>query len=472
MTQRNLDRLSALDASFLHQEDGHVHMHIGALTILDGPPPTLSDLLGHIGSRLGEVPRYRQRLAHAPLDRGRPVWVDDPAFRLDYHVRHAVLPAPGGHEELMSLLARTFSTPLDRRRPLWELWFVEGLHEGGFAFIFKTHHAVVDGVAGVDLATVLFDLEAHPSRRPAERAWRPAPDPGQLGLVALAAARDLRDGLDLTVRAAAAVTHPRRAAARARAALEGLGEVVAAALDPAPATPLNVTIGPYRRFATVSLALADFKTIKHALGGTVNDVVLTIVAGALRRFLEARGADVDGLALRAMVPVSLRGTGDEDALGNRLAAVRAVLPVGAADPLERLLAVRVSMDEVKRSRQALGAEVLAAVQDFAPPTILAQASRLAFSTRLFNLLVTNIPGPQIPLYVLGCQIREAYPIAFLPRDHALAVAIMSYNGQLNIGLLADHDALPELDLIGAWLAEERQTLLALAQGTAAADPTA
>ena len=222
-------------------------------------------------------------------------------------------------------------------------------------------------------------------------------------------------------------------------------------------------IGPHRRFATVACRLEDFKTIKNAFGGTVNDVVLAVVTGALRRFLEARDVRTEGLELRALVPVSLRSAGDGAAMGNRVAAMRATLPVHIADPLARLQAVRNDMDGVKESGQALGAEVLASVQDFAPPTILAQASRLSFSTRLFNLLVTNVPGPQLPLHVLGREIREVYPVAFLPRDHALSVAIMSYNGQLNFGLLADFDALPELEQIGGWVSEEIGLLLGLAR---------
>ena len=466
MTQQNLDRLTALDASFLHQEGSESHMHIGALTTFDGPPPQFGELLALIERRLHLVPRYRQRLARTPLDRGRPVWVDDGAFRLEYHVRHVALPAPGGRDQLLALLSRIFSTQLDRRRPLWELWFVEGLTDGGFAFIFKTHHAVIDGVAGLDLATVIFELESERDAEPQPPPeWTPGPNPGRLGLMTLGAVRDARDTVRLVNSALSAGTHPQEAARRLREAAEGVAEIVWAALNPAPETPLNVPIGPYRRFITVDARLEDFKTIKNAFGGTVNDVVLAVVAGALRRFLQSRGVRTEGLELRALVPVSLRGAGDEgDVIGNRLAAMRGSLPVYIADPRERLDAVRISMEGIKESRQALGAEVLAGVQNFAPPTILAQASRINFSTRLFNLLVTNMPGPQIPLYVLGRKIREVYPIGFLARNHALAVAIMSYDGQMNFGLLADSQALPELDQLAGWVSEAIEELLALARG--------
>jgi diacylglycerol O-acyltransferase len=289
-----------------------------------------------------------------------------------------------------------------------------------------------------------------------------------LGLLAHAATRDATDGLRLLAHAFAAAAHPRQAASRLGGALEGIGEVVWAALNPAPATPLNVPIGPYRRFVTVASRLEDLKTINAVFGGTVNDVVLAAVTGALRRFLEARDVRTEGLELRALVPVSLRGTGDDEgaAMGNRVSAMRAALPVHIADPLARLTAVRSEMDSRKRSRQALGAEVLASMQDFAPPRILAQAARLSLSTRLFNLLVTNVPGPQLPLYLLGREIREIYPVAFLPRDHVLSVAILSYNGQLNFGLLADFDALAELEQVGGWVAEEIGLLLELARNAA------
>ena len=465
MAQQHLDRLSALDASFLHQEGPESHMHIGALTLFDDPAPQFDELLALIGARLHLVPRYRQRLARTPFDRGLPVWIDDAGFRLEYHVRHTALPSPGSRDQLLALLSRIFSTQLARRRPLWELWVVEGLEGGGFAFIFKTHHAVIDGVAGVDLATVIFELESErdsePERQP---AWTPARNPGLLALATLGAARDARDGLGLLARALSAGAHPQQAAQDLFKAAEGLGEVVWAALSPAPETPLNVPIGPHRRFVTVAGRLEDFRLIKNAFGGTVNDVVLAVVTGALRSLLESREVRTEGLDLYALVPVSLRGASDSgDVIGNRLAAVRATLPVRIAAPLERLAAVRASMEGIKESRQALGAEVLAGAQNFAPPTILAQASRINFSTRLFNLLVTNLPGPQIPLYVLGREIREVYPIGFLAHNHALAVAIMSYNGQLNFGLLADSHALGELDQIADWVSAEVEQLLELAR---------
>jgi diacylglycerol O-acyltransferase / wax synthase len=460
MAQGHLDRLTPIDASFLHQEGANAHMHVGGVTILQGPPPTLQELLEHVRQRLHRVPRYRQKLASTPLDRGRPVWVDDSRFNAEYHVRHTALPEPGSWEQLCHLAARVFSQALDRSKPLWEMWLIEGLQEDRFALITKNHHALVDGIAGVDLATVLFDLSPDPV--PAERRrapWRPKREPHTAELLLAGMRGALLAGIDVAEGALHAVAHPERAFARTREAAEGVGELVWAALNPAPHTPLNVPIGPHRRFAAVTGALEDFKLVKNTFGGTVNDVVLSIVAGALRTFLLARGHPTEGVELRALVPVSVRSEAERQAGGNRIVVMRGPLPVYIADPIQRLRFVSAAMAGLKESKQALGAEVIAGVQNFAPPTILAQASRINFSTRLFNLIVTNVPGPQFPLYVLGREMLLAYPIAFLPERHALAIAIMSYNGQLNFGLLGDFDALPDIDALADSLARELRALV-------------
>jgi diacylglycerol O-acyltransferase len=260
-----------------------------------------------------------------------------------------------------------------------------------------------------------------------------------------------------------AFAHPDRAMARAREVAEGLGELVWAGLNPAPETPLNVPIGPHRRFVGVTASLDDFKTVKNAFGGTVNDVVLAAVAGALRTFLISRGRRTEGVEMRALVPVSVRTEDDQGTAGNRIVVMRGPLPVYIADPLNRLRFVSQAMDGLKESKQALGAEVISGAQNFAPPTILAQASRLNFSTRLFNLIVTNVPGPQFPLYVLGREMVLAIPVAFLPENHALAIAIMSYNGQMNFGLLGDFDALPDIDVVGENIRKELARLVKAAR---------
>ncbi len=436
-------------------------MHLGALVQISGEPLTRAELLDQIRERLHLVPRYRQKLAYTRLDAGRPVWIDDPAFDPDFHVRHTALPAPGGFRQLQALTARIFSQPLDRARPLWEMWLVEGLREGGCALILKNHHCLIDGVAGMDLATVLFDLDPHaaPPEHP-EHSWQPHREPSRLELLGTLARAALRSERELAEKALAALANPEGAMRKLRDAAEGLGEVAWALLNPAPATPLNEPIGPYRRFIGIAAPLDDLKAIKNAFGGTVNDVVLAIVTGALRTFLIERGVRTSGLELRALVPVSVRAPDEHGAMGNRIVAMRAPLPVFIADPIERLRYLTAAMADLKESKQAIGAKVIADVQNFAPPTLLAQASRLQFSTRLFNLLVTNIPGPQFPLYVRGRMLRHAYPIAFLPNNHALSVAMMSYNGEITFSLLADFDALPDVELIGEAISAEIAALLA------------
>src|SRR6476620_344808 len=301
----HLDRLTSIDASFLHNEGHASHMHVGGLTIFEGPPPAIQDFLDHIRGRLHLVPRYRQKLAVPPLETGRPLWVDDPNFNLEYHVRHTALPEPGTEEQLLRLAARIFSQRLDRAKPLWETWMIEGLEDNRFALIAKTHHALIDGIAGVDLATVLFDLSPDPPPiRHSGRAWQPHPEPGMAELVAAGLRGAVRAGINLAEGAVDALAHPEHALARAREAAEGIGEIVWAGLNPAPETPLNVPIGPHRRFVGIAADLDDFKTIKNSLGGTVNDVLLAVVTGALRSFLISRGRHTDGVEMRALVPVS------------------------------------------------------------------------------------------------------------------------------------------------------------------------
>jgi WS/DGAT/MGAT family acyltransferase len=465
MPQQHLDRLTSIDASFLHQEGQASHMHIGGVLLFEGPPPKFEDYLDHVRSRLHLVPRYRQKLATPPFETGRPLWVDDPSFNLEYHIRHTALPAPGTQEQLFLLTSRIASQQLDRAKPLWESWLVEGLDDGRFALVFKTHHSLVDGVSGVDLGTVLFDLERHPSA-PSEdlEPWRPGPEPSAAEMIVAGMRGIVNTTAGLLVRAIGAATRPATSLSLLKDAAEGIGELAWAGLNPAPETPLNVPIGPHRRYAVVRGELAEYKEVKDALGGTVNDVVLTVVSGALARWLRSRGVRTAGLEMRALVPVSVRTTAQKDTLGNQITVMRGPLPVYIEDPVARLQFVRRGMDGLKESKQAEGAATLAAVNNLAPPTILAQASRLNFSTRLFNLIVTNIPGPQLPLYVLGRELQDLYPVAFLPENHALAIAIMSYNGGIDFGLLGDYDALPDIDLIAEGIADSLAELLNAARG--------
>lgn len=444
MTQEHLKRLTSIDASFLHQEDGGAHMHIGALAICEGPPPTGREFREHIGSRLPLVPRYRQKLVYPPLQAGRPLWADDDNFNLGYHVRHTALPKPGTSEHLLTLVSRVMSQRLDRTKPLWEIWLVEGLEDNRFAIINKTHHAAVDGVGGIDILTALFDLGREIREVPADN-WVAEKAPSGLGLIVNGAEAGARIGIGTAVKGISQTLNPLKALANAKQAVESLVDVGRPFLDPAPKTPINVKPGPHRTVKIVSTPLATYKEIKSGLGGTINDVVLTAVAGALGRFLADRGMDTDGLTLRACVPVSVRPNEQAGSMGNLISIMVAPLAVGITDPVERFNVVRQAMRDLKSSKAAIGAQLLTTMEDFLPPTVLAQASRLGFSSRLYNLLVTNVPGPQFPVYMMGRELVQLAPLAFLAPEHALAIAIVSYNGNVTFGLLADSDAIPDLD---------------------------
>jgi WS/DGAT/MGAT family acyltransferase len=462
MAQQHLDRLSAVDAAFLHQEGEATHMHIGAIARFAAPAPPYADLLEHIRGRLHLVPRYRQKLAVPPGGFGRQRWIDDPRFNLEYHVRHTALPRPGDDERLLRLAGRVFSQRLDRTKPLWEMWMVEGFADRRWALISKTHHALVDGVSGVDLTTMLFDLQPEPQHHDDAHVWVPQPEPSDAELAAASLTSAARRTLSLPVRAAQLATQPSHALEQARETLGGLAEVARASMSSAPDTPLNVAISPHRRIAIAPARLEDFKLVKNAFGGTVNDVVLAVVAGALRDWLHSRGMRTEGLEMKACVPVSTRAPEHDGSLGNRITQLIAPLPIHIADPVERLRSVTAAMAGIKDSKQALGAEIIAGAQDFAPPTILAQSSRMNFSTRFYNLLVTNIPGPQFPLYLLGRELEEIFPVAFLAGDRALAIAIMSFNGGMNFGLIGDLDAMADIDVVTEGITHSLRELVRLA----------
>ena len=459
------DRLTGLDASFLHLERDSAHMHVGAVLVFDGTEPGHEELIDQIERRLHLVPRYRQRLAFVPLQQGRPVWVDDPHFNPEYHIRHTALPRPGTEAELKRLAGRLFSQELDRSKPLWEIWLVSGLSAGRFALISKTHHALVDGVSGVDVTTVLFDTSPDPVPTPAPAPWIPGPAPSGAQLFADALLERATVPGEIVRGARAVLRGPRQVLGRARESLSALG-AFAFAGGGAPSSPLNVKIGPHRRFTWVEGDLERFKAIKNELGGTVNDVVLAGVSLALGRFLRGRGIDTEGMRLKAMVPVSVRADAERGALGNRVAAMSAPLPVDLADPIECFSVVHEAMGGLKDSGQAVGAQVLTDLADFAPPTIMSQAARLQARQRFFNLVVTNVPGPQFELYMLGRRLTALYPQVPLTQNVALGIAIMSYHGRLNFGLLGDFDAMPDLEQVGRDL-EAAIDELALAAGVVA-----
>jgi WS/DGAT/MGAT family acyltransferase len=441
-----LDRLSALDASFLDQERGGSHMHVGAVMICEGPAPSREEFTSHLESRLHLVPRYRQRLAKPALGVGRPFWVDAPGFDLDYHVRHTALPKPGGAEQLRLLAGRIASQRLDRSKPLWEMWIVEGLEKDRFAIVNKTHHAVVDGVSGIDITTAIFDLEPKPApSADAQPSWSPPSGPSPVSLAAHTAVDAASTPLRLGRGALGVLQSPRQSLERARTTVEGLGEIAKVMVTASPRSPINGPIGSHRELRWIRTDLDELKAIKNALGGTVNDAFLAVVSGALGHWARERGADTRGLKLRGCVPVSVRNDAERGALGNRIIAMFAELPIDCTDPVERMHRTTAGMQELKESKQAVGADAIAGLQELAPPTILAQASRLQFSSRLYNLLVTNVPGPQFPVYVVGRELREFIPIAFLAQDKRLAVAIVSYNGAVWISLISDRDHIRDLD---------------------------
>ena len=452
------DRLSALDASFLHLERLETPMHVGALTVFEGESfftpggrfriGAVRDL---VASRLDRIPRFRKRLQTVPLDAGHPIWVDDDHFDIRQHVRLAALPSPGDRAQLLTLFERLQAQLLDRARPLWELWFVEGVEDGHVALIQKIHHSLVDGVSGVDVATVLLDV-APGVAVPDPVPWEPAaaPSPGRL----------LLDTLKEQVERPAAAVLRRGAAepdgppasdrlahvARSIASLAGGGVA-------APRTSLNRTVGRSRRFGCVRVPLDEVKTVRRTLGGTVNDVILAGVTGGLARLLGARGELTPDLTLKAFCPVSVRDDAQRLQLGNRLSGMLVPLPVGEPDAGRQLALVRAATEDLKDREQALGASALLNLTELAAPTLLGLGARAAHHQPFFNLICTNVPGPQVPLYCLGGRMLEAYPMVPLSKNLSLGVAILSYCGYLHVGLLADRDLWPDLEVLEAGIDE-------------------
>jgi WS/DGAT/MGAT family acyltransferase len=458
------DRLTGLDSSFLHLERDGTHMHVASTTLFEGPAPRYTDFRDHIGSRLHLVPRFRQKLRFVPFGMGRPVWVDDPHLNLAYHVRHTALPEPGSEQQLRVLAARIFSQQLDRTKPLWEIWQVEGLKGGRFAIIGKTHHCMVDGVSGVDITTVLYDLERERGEgsKPLDR-WIPAPEPSGAQLLAEALVERAMNPREIVRGVRRVVRGPRRALRKATEAVAAAGSFAWTGIA-APSSPFNFDVGPHRRFAWVRASLADMKHVKNELGGTVNDVILAAVSGALGRYMRERGHSTADLELRAMVPVSVRTREERGALGNRVTTMMAPLPVWCEDPSRRLEMVRRSMGDLKQSKQALGASILTQLTDFAPPTIAGQAARLQARQRFFNLVVTNIPGPQFPLYLMGRRMERVFPMVPLAKNQGVCVGIMSYDGQVNFGLIGDYDGMPDLDQLAGHLEASIGELIEAAGG--------
>jgi diacylglycerol O-acyltransferase / wax synthase len=454
-------RLSALDASFLYLERPTMHMHVAGLSILDPtsrPDGKLraEDLAAVMTSRLHLVPRFRQKVVSVPGNVARPVWVDDEDFDIEFHLRRAALPAPGGRRELADFVQRVHSRPLDRTKPLWESYFIEGLQDGLSAVLTKVHHAVIDGISGIDIATVMFDFSPQPQVLAPER-WVPEPEPSRADL--------LREAVrEQVVHPVSALAGTAQAAVRAPArALEGLGAALAGVRDLAgmgvtPRGPFDVKVGSNRRFAMADAPVQRFKDVKNAAGGTVNDVVLAVVAGALQKVLKARREPTRGRSLRAMVPVSVRSEAEKMALGNRVSMIFVDLPVGPIDPVRRLHRISGATRDLKESMMAVGADSIMNLGTWAPPTLHALAARLVSRGRWFNLVISNVPGPQVPMYIAGARLLVNYPVMPLAENVGLSVAVTSLAGAMGFGFTGDWDGMPDIEFLGTSVEESLDEL--------------
>jgi WS/DGAT/MGAT family acyltransferase len=454
MSYAYAERLSALDATFLAIETANVHMHVGSVGIFDGKPLRTAEggldverIRALSEPRLRRNPRFRQRLARIPLS-GHPVWVDDPRFNLDYHMRHTSLPQPGDLRQLKRLAGRIYSQKLDPARPLWEMWLVEGLEDGRFAVITKLHHCMIDGVAGVDLLASFMQRSPDEAIDAPTGRWIPRPAPTPAGLIARELARRAALPWQALGAGIRALGSPRRALSDAGEAVEAVTEALSRGLATTSPTPLNVAVGPHRRFDWMRMDLGAVKAVKKELGGKVNDVVLAIVSGAIRRFLERRGVDPGGLDFRAMLPVDIRTPDQRGKLGNRICFLMAPLPVDEKDPARRMARVVETTRQLKASRAVRGTELVEQLSDWTSGTLFAGLSQLSSQTRSYNLVVTNVPGPQFPVYMAGAHMEEIYPLVPLFSNQALGIAVFSYDGGLYWGFHGDWDALPDLhDLV-------------------------
>jgi diacylglycerol O-acyltransferase len=461
-----MEWMSPVDSSFLHVENDTTPMHIGAVSIFEGPPPPFADLRAMVAGKLGLVPRYRQKVRSVPLAVGPPVWIDDPHFSLDYHLRHTAVPKPGDEEQLRQMAARVFSQHLDRDKPLWELWAVEGLQHKRWALLSKVHHCMVDGVAATDLMSVMFSdataVGAEDGGVAPARQWAPAPEPTAAEVLVRTIVRRASPAgqLEALRRMAGAPRETLRSlaeAARATAAASG-------SMRPVGASSLTGPIGPHRRWSWAQARLSDVKAVRSELGGTVNDVVLTLITNGFRDLLESRGEDVpEDRVVRTMVPVSVRRKGERGVYNNRVSAVFAGLPVGLTDPARRLHSIRAEMDGIKESKQAVAGDVLTSMSGFAPPLLLALGSRLVTLSPRLNMhtATTNVPGPQQPVQTLGRRMLQSYPFVPVVGSIRIVVAIFSYDGGLFFGVTGDYDGAPDIDALTAGIARGMDDLLAL-----------
>jgi diacylglycerol O-acyltransferase / wax synthase len=457
-----MDWMSPMDASFLHIEGPANSMHIGGVSIFEGPAPPFERLEEMVAGKLDAVPRYRQKVRFIPLGLGRPVWVDDPHFNLAYHVRHTALPAPGSDEKLRRTAARIFAQHLDRNKPLWEIWMVEGLSDGRWALLSKVHHCMVDGVSATDLMAVMFDDAPAPAP---PRPWAPGPEPSGAELLVRTLTRRTFNPSEQLRSLQAAVRAPRASLGVARDLVRGAAST-ASVLRPVDSSSLTGPVGPHRTWSCGHVRLGDVKTVRSGLGGTVNDVVLTVVAGGLRDLLEGRGEPVTDRKIRALVPVSVRAPGERGVYNNRVSAMFAELPIGLLDPVERLGAIRAQMDGLKQSKQAVAGDVLTSLSGFAPPMLLALGARLAARSPSLGVQtgITNVPGPQVPLQTLGRRLLESFPYVPVIGQVRISIAIFSYDGGLYFGVTGDYESSSDVDVITAGVERGMRELLDLVPG--------
>jgi diacylglycerol O-acyltransferase / wax synthase len=455
--------MSPLDATFLHVEDGIVHNHIASCSVFDGPAPPYEDVVAAIASKLPLIPRYRQKVRFVPLQLGRPVWVDDPHFRLEYHIRHTALPPPGSEQDLRNLMGRLMSQELDRHRPLWESWMVENLEGGRWALISKVHHCLVDGVAGTDLMGVVLDTQ--PEAPPAvPDTWEAGAEPSDLRLAA-DAVRDLATSRFEQARALRrALRTPRQVLQSARDVAAGLGSYAGRLGN--VETSLSGSIGPHRRWTWAGATLDDVRTVRKAFGGTVNDVVLTVVTAGFREILAARGEHKE--VLHTLVPVSMRLEDRRGELNNLVSAIFAELPVGIDDPLERLDSIRAQMDELKGSHQIEAGDAVTTLAEYAPSVLVALAERASgpvlrrLPQARINTVTTNVPGPQHPLYLCGQRMTDHLPYVPVSYGVRVGVAILSYDGKLAFGVTGDYDTAPDIDVLAHGIEDAVRELVKLA----------
>ncbi len=442
-----MDRLSPQDSTFLYVENELNHMAIAALGIFEGPAPGQDEIEEMVESKLDLVSRYRQRVRFVPLDLGRPVWCDDPHFQLRYHVRHTALPSPGSEEQLCTLVGRVMSQQLDRSKPLWEMWVVEGLEDGGWAILLKLHHCLADGVAATDLLSVILDESASEAHPPARR-WRPDPEPSPLSLLSSALIERMTSPQEILQTTRDALETPGRAVRKLGELAEGLatyGRFTNLALE----SSLNGPIGPHRNWRWAEVDFADLKKVRASHGGTINDVVLAVITRGFRSLLLSRGESVEGLVVRSLVPVSIRKDDERGQLNNRVSAMFAELPVGIEDPLERLASIRAQMNELKEHHQAAAGETLSSLSGLAPPVLMAMASRLfaGLEQQAVQTVTTNVPGPRQTLYAAGRPMRKAYLYVPLAGSVRIGVAIFSYAGRLTFAVTGDADHASDTDVL-------------------------